>query len=152
MQIPSEFYCCVCLQKYKLKLFLTNLTQCPIVNLINILWAYYAPIFLRQKKLRSKTVTREKLRKTPLYKKGEGKVKLTPDVWRLVSISSILKKNFFCVQIPKAQKRQSSCQPFLCFWDLLAQTLLVELWWNWPLVFSRSFTEWGLKREVGKLE
>jgi len=38
------------------------------------------------------------------------------------------------MQIPKAQKRQSSFQSFLQFWDLHVQKLLVECWWNWPLV------------------
>jgi len=51
-----------------------------------------------------------------------------------VSISSKFYKQLLRMQIPKAQIRQSSCQSFLRFWDLCVQKLLIECWWNWPLV------------------
>jgi len=55
----------------------------PVVNLINILQAAFAPIFLRQKtkkKKQSQILSRDKLCKTLLYKKAGCKmlVKLTP--------------------------------------------------------------------------
>jgi len=44
-----------------------------LVNFINILPAAFAPLFLRQKKLQSQTVTREKLRKKLAYEKVKHK-------------------------------------------------------------------------------
>jgi hypothetical protein len=51
----------------------------PGIYFTNILGAAFAPIFLR-KKLKSQTVTREKLHKTFLYEQGGHKmlIKLTP--------------------------------------------------------------------------
>jgi hypothetical protein len=51
----------------------------------------------------------------------------------LGSISPTFYEQLLHTQINKAQKRQSSCQSFLCFQDLPAQKLFVEHWWNWPL-------------------
>jgi hypothetical protein len=34
---------------------------------------------------------------------------------------------------PRAQKRKIKWSVFLHFWDLCAQKLLVERWWNWHL-------------------
>jgi len=47
----------------------------PVVNVINILRAAFAPIFLRQK-LQSQTVISEKLGKVLLYDKGVRKMLL----------------------------------------------------------------------------
>ncbi len=37
----------------------------------------------------------------------------------------------------RPQKRKKTVKSFLRFWDLRSQKLLIERWWNWPLV---SFT------------
>jgi len=52
---------------------------------------------------------------------------------------------FFGAQIPKAQKRLTTWLSFLRFWDLRVQKLLVERWWNWPLmctVIKSSMNVW----------
>jgi len=41
---------------------------------------------------------------------------------------------------PKSTKRHSSCWSFLRFWDLHAQKLFVEWWWNWHLQLNRMHT------------
>jgi hypothetical protein len=46
----------------------------------------------------------------------------------------------FTSAVPKSAKKQSSCQSFLHFQDLLAQKLLKERWWNWPFFLSINFT------------
>jgi len=53
-----------------------------VINFIKILWAAFAPIFLHQK-IKSQTVTGEKLRKALSYKKVLHKMltKLTPCRW-----------------------------------------------------------------------
>ncbi len=46
-----------------------------------------------------------------------------------------LSKSSFCdCRSSKHKKQQSSYQSFLHLWDLHAQKLLVECWWNWPLI------------------
>ncbi len=57
------------------------------------------------------------------------------------SISSTFYEQLLCMQIPKAQKRQSSWQSFLRFWNLCVQKLLIEHWWNWPQVAQKKQLE-----------
>ncbi len=42
--------------------------------------------------------------------------------------------SFYLRRSQKRKKRHSSCHYFLRFWDLHAQKLLIECWWNWPQV------------------
>ncbi len=73
--------------------------------------------------------TREMLREALLYKKN-SRVKCWWN-WHQGSISSTFYEQLLCMQTPKVQKRQSSCQSFFHFCDLRTQKLLVEHWWNW---------------------
>ncbi len=63
--------------------------------------------------------------------------------WGLLGpISLTFYTHLLCAQITKAWKRQSSCQSFFRFWDLHMQKLLLEHWWNWPLIsFPKLWTK-----------
>ncbi len=52
---------------------------------------------------------------------------------------------------PKSAKRQSSCQYFLRFWDLHWQKLLLERWWNWPLMSERRQISSCVRKKVEHL-
>ncbi len=67
------------------------------------------------------------------------------------SISSTFWEQLLSVQILKAQKSQSSCQSFLRFWDLRAQKLLVERWWNLPLCFALPYSTPAVSNRISLL-
>jgi len=69
--------------------YLKAFFYCPVVNVINILQAAFATLFLHQK-IKSQAVRREKLRKTLKYKKVSSKMLmiLSPNRSKLTIYSS----------------------------------------------------------------
>ncbi len=64
----------------------------------------------------------------------------------LGSISPTYLHTAFTPVAPKSVRNQSSCQYLFTLWDILAQKLLVERWWNWHLNMQYEVT--NMNRDI----
>ncbi len=116
--------------KYKKKLF--HFFALPKLR-FSLLYFDWDP-FAKRKIIWGWNVKQKKNLNYPIYNKGWKKSKHTQSHITHThqgSISSTFYYQLLRVKILK-EKTQSSCQSFLCFWDLCMEKLFVERWWNWP--------------------
>ena len=60
---------------------------------------------------------------------------------RLLPISSINYEQLFCTKVVYASLLYLKYRFVLFWWKKIVEKLLLKCWWNWELVFKRTFTK-----------